>query len=460
MQGRTRSRCIFLLTLCLPLCLTAPLRAQEPDAAATPATPEPEAGKPRLKWGLEAKANYRRSEENRFAVPFPFRPIELPPGQTKGFEETVNPGSHIELSLVTLYLDGIWNESLRAHLKLDFISLYERNPTSSGVQTNVDEAWILFGREAGHALLAPRSGVYVKVGKFGKFERQNDRHLESYGLVSTAFNRIEDVGLELGADLGSHLYLKGSLTAGNPVFLRDPNALAGDNGQPELLQPNPDPHLRSGIPILYDARIQDLDQGHPQTGLGLGWRTADAEGRNGVDVMAWYRRRKMAKTATIEGSFYGGDLDLLNGPGDAFPFPVTNDHKREAGGNLWLYLGSFCFFGQYVDQDLAGLPRTGIEGEATWTFDLPLVWSLGEQQLFSFVAPTVRYSKLDNKFRNPKVTPSPSFGWDWEKIDAGVRLGIVGATDLTLEYAKNDFILGSGAHRNNNEYLVTLRWRV
>ena len=30
------------------------------------------------------------------------------------------------------------------------------------------------GRESGHALLATRSGVYVKVGKFAKFERQND----------------------------------------------------------------------------------------------------------------------------------------------------------------------------------------------------------------------------------------------------------------------------------------------
>jgi hypothetical protein len=445
----------------LVLCLAAPLRAQDQPAPDAPAAqPEDGGGKPRLKWGLEGKANYRRSEENRFAVPFPFRPIDLPPGQTKGFEETVNAGSHLELSLLTLYLDGIWNESLKAHLKLDFISLYERNPTSTGVQTNVDEAWILFGREPGHALLAPRSGVYVKVGKFGKFERQNDRHLESYGLVSTAFNRIEDVGLELGADLGPHFYLKGSYTAGNPVFMRDPNALAGDNGTPELLQPNPDPRLKSGIVILYDARIQDLDQGHPQTGLGLGWRTADPEGRNGIDVMAWGRERKLAKGGSIEGSFYGIDLDLLNGPGDAFPLAVKNDRKREAGANLWLYLGGFCFFGQYVDQDLAGLPRTGLEGEAAWSFDLPLVWSLGQQQLFPYIAPAVRYSKLDNKFRNPKVTPSPSFGWDWEKIDAGLRLGIVGGTDLTLEYANNDFILGSGAHRNNNEYLLTLRWRV
>jgi len=454
-MGRTRMWCgLFLVTSAL----TAPLCAQEPAPEAPEAAAEP--SKPRLEWGLEAKANFRRSEENRFPVPFPFPPSFLPVGQTRGFEETVNAGSHIELSDATVYLDGIWSDDLQAHLKVDFISLYERNPTSTGVRTNVDEAWIRLGREAGHALLA-RSGFYAKIGKFPKLERQNDRRLESYGLVSTAFNRIEDVGLELGADIGAHLYVKGSLTAGNPVFLRDPNALAGDNGTPALRQPNPNPELKSGVVILYDARVQDLDtDGNPQVGLGLGWRTADAEGRNGIDVLAWGRRRKMAKTVEIEGSFYGGDLDLLNGPGDAFPFAVKNDTKREAGANLWLYLGNFCFFGQYVDQDLAGLPRTGIEGEVAYTFDLPLVWSLGERQLFPWVAPAVRYSMLDNKFPIPLQTPSPSLAWDWRKIDAGVRIGIVGSTDLTLEYADNDFVLRNGAHRNNNEYLATLRWRM
>ena len=459
-MGRTRlwcGLCLFLLALTPP----TPLRAQEAEPDAAPADDPEAAAKPRLEWGLEAKANFRRSEANRFPVPFPFSPSMLPPGQTRGFEETVNAGSHIELSEATVYLDGIWGEDLRAHLKVDFISLYERNPTSTGARTNVDEAWIRLGREAGHALLAPRSGVYARIGKFPKFERQNDRRLESYGLVSTAFNRIEDIGLELGADIGSHVYVKGSVTAGNPVFLRDPNALAGDNGTPVRRQPNPNPELKSGIVILYDARVQDLDtDGNPQLGLALGWRTADAEGRNGIDVMAWGRRRKMATTVEFEGSFYGGDLDLLNGPGDLFPFAVTSDTKREAGANLWLYLGGFSFFGQYVDQDLAGLPRTGIEGEAAWSFDLPLVWSLGERQLFPWIAPAVRFSMLENKFRAPVQTPSPSFAWDWRKIDAGLRLGIVGSTDLTLEYADNDFILGSGAHRNNNEYLATLRWRI
>ena len=72
----------------------------------------------------------------------------------------------------------------------------------------------------------------------------------------------------------------------------------------------------------------------------------------------------------------------------------------------------------------------------------------------------MRYSKLDNGFHNPKLTPSPSFAWDWEKVDAGVRLGLYDGLDLTVEYSDNRFILASGAKRNNNEMLVTLGWRL
>ena len=72
----------------------------------------------------------------------------------------------------------------------------------------------------------------------------------------------------------------------------------------------------------------------------------------------------------------------------------------------------------------------------------------------------MRYSKLDNHFQSPAVTPSPSFAWDWEKIDAGLRFGLISGTDLTVEYADNRFVLKSGAKRNNNELLATLRWRI
>jgi hypothetical protein len=445
-----------------PAALTAQSAPQEKEKeAAAESAEESTSLRPKLDFGLEVKANFRNSEENRFAVPFPFPPSFLPPGQTQGFEETVNEGSHFELSVVTLLADAVWGDGLAAHGKVDFIDLYDRNPTSTDRKVDIDEAWIRFGVEPEPATLAPRTGVYLKVGKFPKFERQNDRHLESYGVVSTAFNRFEDAGAEMGINLGRNLYFKLSATAGNPLFMRDPNALAGDNGTPSALLPNPNPILKTGVVVLYDAEVEDIDEdGNLESGAGVGYRLADEEGRNGLDVLAYGYKRKMAKTLDLEGTFYGGDLDLLNGPFDLTPLAVKGDEKKEVGGNVWLYLGSFSFFGQYVDQDLAGLPRKGIEGELAWRFDLPLVWAVGNRQLFTSIAPAVRYSKLDNQFRNHPLTPSPSFSWDWTKIDAGLRLGVFPGVDLTAEYANNRFILASGAKRNNNELLVTLRWKV
>ncbi|HWN43284.1 MAG TPA: hypothetical protein VNW71_13745 [Thermoanaerobaculia bacterium] len=439
------------------LCLAAPLRAQEE----APEEEEPSL-KPRLEFGFEAKAHYRDSDLNSFAVPFRFEPNMLPRGQSQGFEETVNAGSHLEISTFTLLVDATWGDGLAAHGKIDFIDLYDRNPTSSDGKTDVDEAWVRFGIEPAPATLAPRGGAYLKIGKMPKLERQDDRHLESYGLVSTAFNRFEDTGAELGLNLGRHVYVKATATQGNPVFLRDPNALAGDNGTPAMRQPFPDPELKSGIVILYDAEVEDLDvDGELELGGGVGVRFADEGGVNGVDFLAWGYRRNLAETVELEGTFYGGDLDLLNGPGNATPFPaLRGDEKREAGANVWVYFGGLSFFGQFVDQEIAGLPRTGLEAEVAWRFELPLWLSIGDRQLFTFVAPAARYSELDNDFGNHPNTPAPSLAWDWKKLDAGLRVGIIPGADLTVEYADHEFILGNGAKRDNNELLTTFRWRV
>jgi len=470
-QRRLSGLALFSVSCLVMLCVAAapapPAFGQEepeyfPEDAPPPEeAAEPDAGmRPRFNWALEAKAHYRDSEEHRVAVPFPFSPEMLPPGAELGFAETVNPGTHLEISTVTLLLDAEWSPSLVAHAKLDFIDLYDRNPTSSDREFDVDEVWVRFGRETDPALLPLDPGAYLKVGKFPKFERQDDRHLESYGLVSTAFNRFEDMGLELGVDLGKHLYLKGSLTQGNPVFLRDPNALAGDNGIPELNDANPDPELGTGLTFLYDAEVEDLDaDGEFEVGVGAGFRWADVAGINGVDLLLFGNQRDLADTVEIEGSFYGGDLDLLRGPLNLFPFPIDGREKTEVGGNLWLYLGGFSLFGQYVDQDLAGLGRTGAEVELAWSFDLPLVAATGGRQLFPAIAPAVRYSALDADFAAPPITPAPTFAWDWERLDVGVRATIVSGIDLTVEYAFNDFTKSNGATGSNDELLVTLRWR-
>jgi hypothetical protein len=416
----------------------------------------------RLDWGLEAKAHLRHSDGNRFRNPFPFAPEQLPVGQQNSFLETVNEGDHVEVSTFTLTFGAALGQAIVARAKVDFIDLYDRNPTSGDKTVDVDEVWIRFGRETAPARLADGFGAYLKVGKFGHFERQNDRHLESYGLISTAFNRFEDTGLELGVDLGRHVYLKGSLTQGNPLFMRDPNALAGDNGTDVFLRPNPDPKLKSGIVILYDAEVEDLDvDGDLEVGAGLGLRFENADGSRGADFLLWHYSRDLAETVELEGTFYGGDLDLLRGPGNLFGLPVTTNQKEEDGANLWLYLGGFSLFGQWVDQEVAGLHRDGFEVEAAWRFSLPLRWSVAGRQVLPFIAPAVRYSKLVPDFAGGSpLFPAPSLRWEWEKWDYGVRLGLVQGLDLTVEYADNAFILGSGATASNDELLTTLRWKL
>jgi hypothetical protein len=418
-------------------------------------------GRFEIDWGFEGKVHFRDSEHLRVVSPFLFPPSFLPPGQSRGFMETVNEGQHFELSTLTLRLDASWGENLAAHAKVDLVDLYDRNPTSSDKKVDVDELWVRFGSDP--AALGS-FGLFAKIGKFGHFERQEDRHLESYGLVATAFNRFEDQGLEVGADFGRAFYVRLSATQGNPVFIRDPNALAGDNGTPEgdpRVHPNPDPALKNGFVILYDAEVEDLDvDGDLELGGGVGFRFGDRDAGAFVDLLAWTYERELAPTVDLEGTFYGGDLDLLNGPFDGFSLPITGDQKSESGANLWIYWGGFSLFGQYVAQEIAGMDRTGWEVEAAWRFDLPLAWAAGGRQLFPAVQPAARYSRLEPEFAggSPQF-PAASVRWEWTKIDYGVRLTVIEGIDLTVEFADHTMTLLSGAEVSNDELLTTLRFR-
>jgi hypothetical protein len=431
----------------------------EPAALAAQDDEAMEEELPRYRLGFEVRAHYRDSERARFPVPFPFTPEMLPPGQTQGFMETVEAGRHTDLSVITVHGSAQWREDLAARVKIDFIDRYDRNPTSEDREVDVDEAWLRFGREAAPAEVPERGGAYVKLGKFGKFERQDDRHLESYGLMATAFNFLEDVGVEVGLDFGRHLYAKVSYSQGNPLFFRDPNALAGDNGtsvfDPRNGVVNPVSEIKTGFPIFYDADVDEIDFEHPELGAGVGWRWSSPSGFAAFDVLAWGYTRELAAEADLHNTFYGGDLDLLLGPGNLTPLPVSGDEKQEAGANLWLYVGGFALFGQYVDQDLAGLDRTGYEVETSYVFDLPLLWAVGGRQLFPWVSLAVRYSELDPDFRLHPNYPAPSVVWDWEKIDAGVRLAVVRGLEVTVEWQDNTFVR-LGRDESNDEFLVTL----
>ncbi len=414
----------------------------------------------RFDLGLEVKVNWRDSEDVRFPSPYPFPPASIPVGEDDVFLRTVEPGSHFEVSVITLNLGYRFTQRLEAFAKIDAIDLHDRNPTSEDREIDVDELWIRWGDPWAPASVAESAGGYVKVGKFGKFERQNDRHLESYGLMSTTFNRFEDFGLEAGADLGRFVYLKGSLTQGNPVFMRDPNALAGDNGTPDSLLFPSDPEVWSGVPILYDAEVEyDIDFEEPEVGIALGARWQSQVADRAVDVMIWGYQRDLQDTVELDGTLYGGDLDLLLGPGNTDPLPVSGVEKEEVGANVWLYWGGFSAFAQVIDSDLAGMERTGWELEAAWRFDLPVAAAIGGRQLFSYVAPAIRFSELDPEIvGGSSKYPTVSVRWDWEKIDAGVRIGLWDGLDLTAELAQHTFVV-RGEDRHMDEALVTIRYR-
>jgi hypothetical protein len=50
------------------------------------------------RFGLEVRAQYRRSDDNRFKTPFTINNVPV-------FEETVDPGAHYEFSDVTQFAD-------------------------------------------------------------------------------------------------------------------------------------------------------------------------------------------------------------------------------------------------------------------------------------------------------------------------------------------------------------------
>ncbi len=207
------------------------------------------------------KAGFRDSEQAKFPSPFGFPGSFLPPGQTQGFLETVDEGSHAELAVVTLFYKGACENGIATKVKVDLIDKWDRNPTTSDRQWDIDEAWIRWGPEVEPA--APHEGLsaFAKLGKFPKFERQDDRHLESYGLVSTAFNRMEDVGLEVGFDLGRHFYLKTQPDPGqsalHPRRQRAGRRQRHARARSVAAKPIPLPRSKSGLPIFYDADVDE-----------------------------------------------------------------------------------------------------------------------------------------------------------------------------------------------------------
>lgn len=409
---------------------------------------------------LELRANYRDSEEDKFPTRFPFPPDFLPVGQTKGFEETVNAGRHVELSVAQVKLDFGYSKWFLAHAQVHGQDKYRRNPTSEDKKIDADELWIRFGDKPEFLERPDRTSFFAQFGKAPKMERQPVRLLESYGLAATAFNRMEDIQALVGGTVGRNFYWRFQASNGNPVFLRDPNALAGDNGIRELLQKNPDPKLKSGIPIIYNAETEGyfFDTSHVQYGEGLGYRWANDDQSTGFDFIAFHYRRELADREKLTGTFYGGDIDLLNGPeGFGITLPITSRKKEETGARLYTEWKGLTTIAQYTKQNVAGLHRSGYELETG--YKLPI--GRGPLQYFQ---PTLRVSGLQNTFRAAadKRFPAPSFWWPWTKVDYGIRAGLGHGVDITAEQTRSSI----GTPTNvpikvrAKETLVTVRVRV
>lgn len=395
---------------------------------------------------IEARTHFRHSEHLALAAPFP-------PGS---FQKTADPGNHVEISRITLFGKIQFSESWQMQTKFDAIDLYERNPTSSDHALDIDTLLVRYGTKHSQGLLLENVTYYGQFGKFGKFERQEDRHLESYGLVSTAFNRLEDSGFEFGIDLPQGFYGKLAYTTGAPLFFRDPNALAGDNGVEFASKPQ-EAEFNSGMLILYDAEVEGLDLSeNPETSLGLGYRWINDEGSTRVNVLVHHDKRDLADTIRLSGTGYGGDLDLLQVVPTELPpgtivapvgLPISGDEKEESGLTLWLYHNNFALFSQYVTQEVASLERDAWEVEVSYLFE--------EVPFVNSIMPAFRYSELDPDFTTADPFPAMSVTWDWTKIDFGANFEVNDYVNVIVEQSENEMVRKS-KKENYSETLVTL----
>ncbi len=402
---------------------------------------------------FEAKINLRDSEQASFVTP-PLPSFE--PNTNAPTLATVEEGSHAEVSLISVAGKWQFAELWQLSFKVDAVDLYDRNPTSTDNEIDIDNFFLRYGNTFTATNIPSSNNYYVQLGKFKKFEQQRARRSESYGLVSTAFNRFEDSGLEAGFDLAAGVYGRFSYTTGNPLFIRDANALAGDNGTERARTSadiTPATELNSGFPLFYDAEVEGFDLANdPELGLGLGYRWHSNNKNQKLDVLAFHYQRDLSETRELNGSFFGGDLDLFQlneiAGSEQIGLAFSGNEKTESGVNLWYTYGDFSVFSQYVNQDLAGLDRDGFELELSYAFN----WRTN-------IIPVIRYSELNNNFSSPAGFSAPSLQWNWRKIDYALNVDISDNLRLIIEYADNEIETARGTI-DQDEFLMTLRWQL
>lgn len=424
------------------LLLSAHVAAQ--DEPPPPVAEEPEA----FKFGGEIKAGYRWSQAQESS-------IFGPNNQVVGFMRTPDPGSSFEIQHLGISGEGFVTSGVFAKFEVRFLDLNNRNPTSTDLMVFVRQAFVRFGDKPEVLSGAKGGRAYALFGMAPRFSKQTTRHLESYGLLGTAVGRFEQPQLEVGASFGAHFYARAMVGSGNPLFLRDTNALAGDNLS-EAPAPNAGSTYQSGFPIFYDAKVTELNvAGKPETGFGLGVRLGGGE-TAGVDLLGWYFGRTLAGSARLRGTEYPGELAIFKGNG--FPISTSGNKRREWGVNLQAKVSGLRLFGQWLDQDLAGAGRYGVEAEAAWIFQLPGLFLVGESPFGNWIQPVFRFSWLDNRFGAPRPFPRLAVQWPWKKYDFGLRMGLVRNVDLTAEYTLHHVVrTATLPNLPMKEFVLTLR---
>jgi len=403
----------------------------------------------RFRLGAEVKLNFRSSSDVSLSLPNADAPVPV-------VLQTVAPGSSFEVSNLILTGDGELATGLNAHFMVTVIDLYNRNPTSTDDKIFLREAWFRYGKKVEWMEPNASSSAYVQIGKAPRFTRRPTRWLDSYGLWETAVGRFEEIGAEIGGSAGGIFYTRLAVSNGNPLFFRDPNALAGDAGAaaPASGSTAPTP-LNSGFPIFYDGKAQDVNfNGSLQWGTAIGVKLIGPQSRNGIELLFWYFSRTLSEDAPINGSEYGGDLRLLRALGVSLQ--LQGSLNQEWGTNAEARFGPLRVWGQWVRQKIAGLGRAGYEIQGAWRFPLGGLFAAGDQPVGNWLTPSVRFSRIQTDFEMPSGSVAPSVGWDWAKWDFGARLGLVRGLDLTVEYALNDATTKTGTI-HPNEWLVTVR---
>lgn len=413
---------------------------------------------------VELRADYRWSDEESHPVPFRRDVVGTPENEAIVLRlETPEPGHHVELNVADLQLDAEYGSWFAARAKVHFQGLHRRNPTSTDRQVDADELYVRFGPKPEILDRPDGTTVFLQAGKFPKMERQPVRLLESYGLAATSFNRFEDTQVLVGGTIGRNLYWRVQAANGNPLFFRDANALAGDNGTEDELAGR-EKEFGSGFPILYNAETEDLvfNTDHVQVGEAIGYRWQREDQTAGFDAIVFHYSRDLADSEDLTGTVYGGDLDLLAIEPSEFPgvvatrraLPVEGRRKRELGARVYAEWHAATLIAQYTSQTIAGLDRSGWEIEAGYRFPLALGW-------IESIQPAVRASGIENDFGAVDLFPAPTIWWDWLKYDAGVRIGLPRGLDVTVEYTTHEVFNAADVRipRNLRETLVTVRWR-